>query len=176
MQPWLQNGATTRWLAMSNRQQFDEAMAAKAAQPSMPREEWPIGAHLVTPRLGYMHHGIYVGAQRVVHYAGWSRTLFQGPIEEISLAEFAGGRGVSIKSTNRLQYTPTEVVDRARSRPGENRYRLTTNNCEHFCEWCLSGESRSEQVERLVDWVRVPALALARSIEGFFSASWLRAS
>jgi len=26
-------------------------------------------------------------------------------------------------------------------------YRLLTNNCEHFCNWCLSGVSRSAQVE-----------------------------
>jgi hypothetical protein len=40
-----------------------------------------------------------------------------------------------------------EVVRRARSRIGEDNYRLLTNNCEHFCEWCLRGEPRSYQVE-----------------------------
>ncbi|WP_316867889.1 styrene monooxygenase/indole monooxygenase family protein [Ralstonia mannitolilytica] len=29
-----------------------------------------LGAHLITPRLGYWHHGIYVGNGKVVHYAG----------------------------------------------------------------------------------------------------------
>jgi Lecithin retinol acyltransferase len=28
----------------------------------------------------------------------------------------------------------TEVMRRARSRLGEDRYRLLSNNCEHFCE------------------------------------------
>jgi hypothetical protein len=41
------------------------------------------------------------------------------------------------------------VVERVRSRLGEHRYRLLTNNCEHFCEWALRGESRSVQIERL---------------------------
>lgn len=36
------------------------------------------------------------------------------------------------------------------ARLGEDDYRLLTNNCEHFCIWCLSGESRSEQVEALL--------------------------
>jgi Lecithin retinol acyltransferase len=45
------------------------------------------------------------------------------------------------------------VVVRARSRLGEDRYRLTTNNCEHFCHWCLTGEPRSAQVDRLVGWL-----------------------
>jgi hypothetical protein len=42
-----------------------------------------------------------------------------------------------------------EVVRRARLRLGENRYHLLTNNCEHFCEWCIRGESRSLQVDEL---------------------------
>ena len=44
-------------------------------------------------------------------------------------------------------FVPQEVIRRARSRVGENRYRVLSNNCEHFCEWCLRGESRSYQVE-----------------------------
>jgi hypothetical protein len=43
---------------------------------------------------------------------------------------------------------------RARSRLGENRYRLLRNNCEHFCEWCLQDEHRSYQVERLLSLPR----------------------
>jgi len=129
-----------------------------------------IGAHLVTPRRGYTHHGIYVGENRVVHYSGWSRALLRGPIEEVSLARFADGRDVSIKSYPRTPYSPEEVVARARSRLGEDRYRLTTNNCEHFCEWCLSGQSRSEQVERIVSSVRVAALAATRFLKETFGA------
>jgi Lecithin retinol acyltransferase len=119
------------------------------------------GTHLVTPRFGYEHHGIYVGDGRVVHYAGLSRLLLlRGPVEEVSLQVFADGRAVSIKSRPLPRFAPAEIVTRARSRLGENRYRLTTNNCEHFCEWCLSGESRSEQVERAIGFLR-QALTLA---------------
>jgi len=60
------------------------------------------------------------------------------------------------------------VVARARSRLGENRYRLTTNNCEHFCEWCLSGESRSEQVERIVRRAHAAVLAASRRVKELF--------
>jgi len=42
------------------------------------------------------------------------------------------------------------VTRRARSRLGENRYRIFTNNCEHFCEWCLRDEHRSDQIENLL--------------------------
>src|ERR1700746_783770 len=29
-----------------------------------------LGSHIVTPRFGYLHHGIYVGGGKIVHYAG----------------------------------------------------------------------------------------------------------
>src|SRR5262245_58893457 len=103
-----------------------------------------IGAHLVTPRWGYDHHGIYLRAGRVIHYAGFKGLLRRGPVEEISLEEFAGGREVIVKATVR------EAATRARSRLGENRYSFVSNNCEHFAEWCVSGISRSGQVERFL--------------------------
>ena len=113
-------------------------------------DELPIGAHLLTPRRGYTHHGIYVGDGRVVHYAGLCRSLVRGPVEEVTLEEFADGQIVLVKITDVALYPAAAIVERARSRLGENRYRITTNNCEHFCEWCLRGESRSEQVDRLL--------------------------
>lgn len=37
---------------------------------------------------------------------------------------------------------------------GEDRYSLFRNNCEHFCEWCMRGEQRSYQIERLAEMER----------------------
>lgn len=113
----------------------------------------PVGAHLSTPRWAYTHHGIHVGNGRVVHYAGLSRSLVRGPVEVVSLAHFAGGHEVFVHET-RARFRPEEIVARALSRLGEDLYRLSSNNCEHFCAWCRSGESRSEQVERIVRPVR----------------------
>jgi Lecithin retinol acyltransferase len=107
-----------------------------------------LGAHLTTSRRGYTHHGVYVGRGRVVHYSGLSGFWQCGPVEEVSLARFANGRSVQIVDRSESQYAPEEIVRRARSRLGENDYRLLTNNCEHFCNWCSSGVSRSAQVER----------------------------
>jgi hypothetical protein len=58
------------------------------------------------------------------------------------------GHAVRITGHPKSPYSPEEVVRRARSRPGENDYRLLTNNCEHFCNWCLNGVSHSAQVQR----------------------------
>jgi hypothetical protein len=106
-----------------------------------------IGAHIVTRRHGYTHHGIYAGVGQVVHYAGLSRGLRRGPVEETSLSRFAAGHPVSVVSGMPPKFEGWEVVWRARSRIGEHSYRLLTNNCEHFCEWCLRGQQRSYQTD-----------------------------
>jgi hypothetical protein len=147
---------------------------AASAHGSIAARNLPLGAHLVTPRLGYAHHGIYIGNNKVVHYAGLSSVLLlRGPVEEVTLDQFADGRAVSIKSRPIPRFAPYEVVARARSRLGEDRYRLTTNNCEHFCEWCLSGESRSEQVERIVRRLHAAVLAASRRLKEVFGAAGL---
>jgi len=107
-----------------------------------------LGAHLTTSRRGYTHHGVYVGDGRVVHYSGFSAFWQCGPIEEVSLLRFSAGRAVRIVDHLRSVFSAEEIVRRARSRLGENDYRLLTNNCEHFCNWCLDGVSHSAQVER----------------------------
>jgi Lecithin retinol acyltransferase len=115
-------------------------------------EEPPLGSHVITPRRGYLHHGIYIGAGRVVHYAGLADGLRGGPVEETSLTRFSAGRPVWVRF-DATHFDHREVVRRARSRVGEHRYRLLTNNCEHFCEWCLRGTPHSYQVERWFWWL-----------------------
>lgn len=106
----------------------------------------PLGAHLTTPRWGYVHHGIYAGNGRVIHYAGLHRMLRIRPVQEVTLDEFTRGRGLTVKASAAPKYSGEEIVKRARSRLGEDRYRLISNNCEHFAEWCVCGTGRSMQV------------------------------
>jgi hypothetical protein len=142
--------------------------------------EWVPGTRLIVLRRGYRHHGIYAGGGRVIHYAGLSRQR-RGRIEEVSLDDFIGNRPIQ------LGMAPDEargqdIVLRARSRLGECRYDLLNNNCEHFCNWCLLGESRSQQIESLTRPIRTivhlvatllaffPVCALSRwGIRGFLS-------
>jgi hypothetical protein len=107
-----------------------------------------MGAHLATPRDRYTHHGIYVGHGSVIHYAGFSRSRRAGPVEEVNVIEFAFGHPLYIVDHPRARYSVLQIVQRARSRLGEHEFRLLSNNCEHFCNWCISGYHRSEQVER----------------------------
>ncbi len=121
--------------------------AAVSQITALPQDPAP-GAHLVTSRRGYMHHGIYVGRGMVVHYAGLCGFLHSGPVEEVTMSRFSMGRAVRIIEYSESKYSPQEIVLRARSRLGENEYHVLRNNCEHFCNWCISGRSRSMQVER----------------------------
>ena len=104
-----------------------------------------LGAHLVTPRRGFTHHGIYVGKGHVIHYGGISTDFQIRPVEEITLAEFAGEYGWFVKYQPAL-FSGAEIAKRARSRVGEDSYQLVKNNCEHFCQWCRVGRAYSDQV------------------------------
>jgi len=117
----------------------------------------PLGAQLLTPGWGYLHHGIYTGDGRVIHYAGFKRLFHRGPVEEVSLEVFAP-RGFQVKARVAPKFSGADAVARARSRLGEDGYRFWSDNCEHFAEWCISGTSRSPQVEA---WIARVGRALA---------------
>ncbi|VWC74555.1 hydrolase [Burkholderia lata] len=130
-------------------------------------EALPLGAHLVSDRGCYSHHGIYVGDGRVVHYAGLCTSLHRGPIEEVTLERFADGHAVRVMPHPSAAYAGRTAVLRARSRLGEDRYRLLTNNCEHFCTWCVEGTGHSEQVRTCVMHPRTAfrfALSVCRAL------------
>lgn len=106
-----------------------------------------IGDHLWVKRTLYTHHGIYIGKKKVVHYSGLSDGLQSGPVAETTLIKFSGGEVVYKRSYKNPIYKPSEVVERVRSRLGEQLYNVHSNNCEHFCCWAITGKHSSEQVE-----------------------------
>ncbi|MEO8062418.1 MAG: lecithin retinol acyltransferase family protein [Pseudomonadota bacterium] len=124
-----------------------QGWAHRIVRPLELHEEPALGAHLVTPWMGYAHHGIYVGDGNVVHYGALMYDIIRKPVEEVTLQCFAGGRPVFVIAHAEACLEAGEVVSRARSRLGEKKYRLLTNNCEHFCEWALHDVARSFQVE-----------------------------
>jgi hypothetical protein len=126
----------------------------------------PLGSHLVSQRFGFSHHGIYSGDWRVVHYGRAGGPVRRRPVEEVSLARFMQGHPTWVRDTGMSRFCPEQVVVRARSRLGEARYRLLSNNCEHFCEWCVYGEAHSYQVEGLLTWARRLFGALAVDAQG----------
>ena len=90
----------------------------------------------------YKHYGIDCGDGTVIHYRKPSET-----IERTSLATFSQGKPIyKAEYSNGFGYIPDVVVERAKSRLGENDYNLLFNNCEHFANWCKTGISDSKQV------------------------------
>lgn len=113
---------------------------------------YEIGSHLKVARLGYTHHGIYIGDNKVIHYAGFCETFKSGPIEIADLTKFQG-KAKKIKVVNyhgNEKFSPAEIVERAFSKLGENNYDLFRNNCEHFAHWCVTGIFHSKQVSNAV--------------------------
>lgn len=114
---------------------------------------YKLGSHLESPRTYYDHHGIYVGRNRVVHFApvqkngGIDLSSDNNIIHEGDIAVFEKDgevREVAYDSDN--IYPPMKIVARARSKIGERGYDLFRNNCEHFCRWCMVAKAESFQV------------------------------
>jgi len=104
-----------------------------------------IGSHLKTPRIGYTHHGIYVGDNKVVHYAGLADGLNSAPVEEVSIEKFLNGNIYEVIPHTNKTYSIKEIVNRAYSRINEDNYGVIGNNCEHFVHWCIYGINTSQQ-------------------------------
>lgn len=91
--------------------------------------------HICVPRYKptpYTHHGLYLGFGLVIHY-DFNRICI------VTLETFAKGKPIFIVNS-KISYPREEVMARAVSRLGEEKYNLVTNNCEHFVRWCRSGK------------------------------------
>jgi hypothetical protein len=77
-------------------------------------------------------------------------------VEETDIQTFSNGNGIEIR-TYKNSFPPEVIVERAKSRLGEDSYSVFNNNCEHFCLWCITGEHTSAQVDRAT-WVSASTL------------------
>lgn len=107
------------------------------------------GDHLVTPRLGYSHHGLYLGDNLVIHYTGLADGLTnKDQIKITPLEIFSQGHPIKIRQHTDCIYTAEQIIDRALSRMGENNYHVIFNNCEHFVMWSIMGKAKSHQLKK----------------------------
>ncbi|NNU78116.1 lecithin retinol acyltransferase family protein [Clostridium estertheticum] len=148
---------------------IDRAKAVFAKEEKTIRTHAEYGDIISVDRIFYTHYGIYVGDNRVIHYAGtkadfdWhdlknikirnddmsnflhdKKTYFVVDCEDESMK-------VAFKKKLLVAYSPEETVQRAESKLGESKYWLTTNNCEHFALWCKTGIHTSTQVSIVLE-------------------------
>lgn len=114
-----------------------------------------IGTHIVVKRTGYTHHGIYVGSDQVIEYGGFSKPGKKDKVRLVSMEVFCDrGTPFKYKYSELLigdRYSNYEIVQRAKSRLGEDNYNLIFNNCEHFANWCTHGDDFSIQTSGTVE-------------------------
>ena len=114
------------------------------------------GDHIRVLRYGiFYHHAIDMGNGKVIQYRG---ELIKGKNPEDSMVgidstsnflKYAGSN-LEVVSYDEEIFTPDEVIRRAKSRLGENKYNIIFNNCEHFCYWCKTGNAKCKQLTDLI--------------------------
>lgn len=138
----------------------------KACAPSRLRP----GDHIAVRRPhGYVHHGVYLGEDRVAHFtdeAGLSGKL-HARVTESPLEDFLRG-GRLLRRRHRRPLPPEVVVARARGvlegdmewRP----YHLVRNNCEHFATFCAARRPRSVQVRQVAGAAALMTTAMTAAL------------
>lgn len=78
-----------------------------------------------------------------------------GIVSSVIANPFPEYKGSSIfdllRQINYQRYSADEIVSRARSKLGENRYSLLFNNCEHFAIWCATNVKESHQIQKVLE-------------------------
>nr|VFJ77523.1 MAG: Lecithin retinol acyltransferase [Candidatus Kentron sp. FW] len=121
----------------------------------------PKGDHLIVSRGTYFHHGLDLGDGRVMQYGGGVSEA-NARVEIVDRETFSRDKPVRVMERP-AAYSPDEIIARAYRRLGEQDYSLVWDNCEHFVNWCRTGESRSQQVDSISEWVVSSAAKLATS-------------
>ncbi|MDR1867461.1 MAG: lecithin retinol acyltransferase family protein [Treponema sp.] len=103
----------------------------------------------------YKHYGIYSDDLHVIHFAaeqGEEINATNAYIYETTLEKFLKGNAGFVDNTSLAQYSPQEIIRRARANIGTGKgdYNLMFHNCEHFARWCKTGKAYSIQVRNAI--------------------------
>lgn len=138
-------------------------------------KEPQIGDQLMVRRAFYEHHGIYIGANKVIQF-GTSDIKIKDPVAEVvakytnsrptpeldqimkeasvmevTLEEFLGKGELKVAKYTEEELkerrSPEEIVMYAISKLGTTGYDIINYNCEHFSNECAFGKAISYQVE-----------------------------
>ena len=82
-------------------------------------QEYSIGDHLSVARIGYWHHGIYIGDGELIHFEGAPGSevdLGNAAITKVSLKKFSDGTTPKVVHYEKQKYDANQVVQRAHLR------------------------------------------------------------
>ena len=114
-------------------------------------EKTPVFGDIVRTKVTfYYHYGIYVSDERIIQF-GLPDSVTQNAADvsvlESDIQTFARGgdveTGVPDKSERAQMRSADEAVRIAEGMLGSKGYDILHNNCEHFVNFCVFGESRS---------------------------------
>ena len=112
-----------------------------------------VGLEKYTPH----HHAIYVGDGNIVHFSGGHDGNMDPEAARVVLdtldnfKKAARRRGSRVRVQPRPEAdSPQVVLRRCLDMVGQGGYNPITNNCEDLAWYCLTGNARSEQRERIV--------------------------
>ncbi len=114
---------------------------------------------LVGSLVTYRHHGIDMGDDTVIHARPYTfrRPFSGGSVVRTSLKEFADGSLVRPTLHSTAVFAPEEIAARAESHVGREGYCPVVDNCEHFANWCATGDRRSRQVDFIASCITAGA-------------------
>jgi len=133
----------------------------------------------------FYHHGVDLGDGRVAHYCK-SADIGGGIIgQAMSSGSLCEGAQIRITSMERFQRhaegpveevmhddaaDPAQVLERVMNLCGKRGYNLVFSNCEHFSNFCMSGEYHSRQVDEIIEALdAVRRRAACAATEALFS-------
>ncbi|MDW7669074.1 MAG: lecithin retinol acyltransferase family protein [Bacillota bacterium] len=97
----------------------------------------------------YRHYGIQVNKNEIIHfYCPSIMKLKMGRVEKISIEKFTGVNGIlEYENNNSIKLDRDQIVERAEKHLDTDfgGYKITSNNCEHFSNWCYTGEKMTKQ-------------------------------
>jgi hypothetical protein len=112
----------------------------------------------------YQHHGVHLGDNTVVHFAdpdplnslpspAYHRIIHTGVAQFLKSdrdtdLRTALDQALVHKVRHRRPLPAEQVRQRALDKVGAGDYHLLSNNCEHFANWCLTGQAESRQVHQ----------------------------
>ncbi|KAG8146752.1 hypothetical protein E2320_013864 [Naja naja] len=127
-------------------------------------------------RGGYQHWAVYVGLGNVIHLAPpteyaeagaaslkslWADTAL---VKKEKLSRVVGADHYRVSNKHDSKYfvrTPDQIISFAEKLEGKlMKYKVTTQNCEHFCNSLRYDVARSDQVTKVVWFGMAAAVAL----------------